>query len=99
GLRLMVMQAGNSKFACGSTEQARGRSCEDMEAVDLEIQAAKDMQTDIDNRCGGPGCGWYRIVTSPQQAREVINAGKLAVVLGIEVDSLFGCGIDDRCTS
>ena len=37
------------------------------------------------------GKGWYRIVYSPQEARTVIAAGKLAVVLGIEVDYLFNC--------
>ena len=40
---------------------------------------------------GGPGQGWFRIVTTPQQARDAVRAGKLAVVLGIEVDNLFNC--------
>ena len=38
----------------------------------------------VDAQHGGPGKGWYRIVTNPGQAREVINAGKMAVVMGIE---------------
>lgn len=61
-----------------------------MEAVDLQIRAARAMEASIDARSGGPGLGWYRIVTSPAEARSVIAAGKLAVVLGIEVDNLFG---------
>jgi microsomal dipeptidase-like Zn-dependent dipeptidase len=61
-----------------------------MEAVELQIRAAKAMEAYIDEISGGPGLGWYRIVYSPAQAREVINAGKLAVVLGVEVDNLFG---------
>ena len=38
----------------------------------------------VDAQYGGPGKGWYRIVTNPYQARRVINEGKLAVVMGIE---------------
>ncbi len=71
-------------------EKAEGRTADDMEAVDFQIRAAKEMEAYIDSISGGPGQGWYRIVYSPQQAREVISAGKLAVVLGIEVDNLFG---------
>lgn len=98
GLKLMVMLAVNNEFACGLIEKAPGRSCDDMEAVDLQIQAAKTMEQYIDAKSGGPGLGWYRIVTSPQQAREVINNGKLAVVLGIEVDGLFGCKLGADCS-
>jgi len=35
--------------------------------------------------------GWYRVALSPQKAREIIEDGAMAVVIGIEVDSLFGC--------
>ncbi len=33
--------------------------------------------------------------THPSEAREVINDGKLAVVLGVEVSEVFDCGLDD----
>ncbi len=39
--------------------------------------------------------GWERIVTDPFEARRVANDGKLAVILGIEVSRLFGCGINN----
>ena len=56
----------------------------------------------VDAQHGGPGKGWYRIVTTPDQARSVINAGKLAVVMGIETSVPFDCtqklGVPDlRC--
>ena len=36
-------------------------------------------------------------MTDPFEAREVINDGKLAVVLGIEISKLFDCGVyNDR---
>src|SRR5262249_44766117 len=91
GLRLMVMLAVNNEFLCGKANKVRGRTCNDMEAVDLQLQAAKDMEVYVDAKFGGPGAGWYRIVRSPSEARAVMEAGKLAVVLGIEVDYLFNC--------
>ncbi|HSE72847.1 MAG TPA: hypothetical protein VLA97_18930, partial [Nocardioidaceae bacterium] len=47
----------------------------------------------IDAQSGGPGEGWYRIVRSPFEAREVINEGRLAVVMGIETSVVFGCSM------
>lgn len=98
GLRLMVMLAVNSEFMCGRVSKAPGRTCNDMEAVDYQLQAANDLQAYIDNKNGGPGKGWYRIVTHPQEARSVIAAGKLAIVLGIEVDNLFGSYLPSTLT-
>ena len=53
-----------------------------------------EMQDYIDAQFGGPGKGFYRIVTNPFQARKVINAGKMAVVMGIETSVPFGCTIE-----
>jgi hypothetical protein len=49
------------------------------------------MQNYIDAQFGGPGKGFYRIVKSPFEARKVINAGKMAVIMGIETSVPFGC--------
>jgi microsomal dipeptidase-like Zn-dependent dipeptidase len=43
--------------------------------------------------------GWYRIVYTAEQARETIEAGKLAVVLGMEVPDPFGCKEKKNCTA
>jgi len=91
GMKLMVMLAVNNERMCDMTEKAQGRTCNDMEAVDLQLAEAKKMEAYIDAKSGGPGRGWYRIVRSPKEARDVIGQGKLAVVLGIEVDYLFNC--------
>jgi hypothetical protein len=96
GLRLMVMMAVNNEEACQAVIQADGRTCNDMEAVDWQLAEAKNMEAYIDRKNNGDG--WYKIVYSPQQARDVINAGKLAVVLGIEVDHLFNCRTERDCT-
>ena len=52
---------------------------------------ARSSSTTSTRSTAGPGKGWYRIVTSPWQARKVINEGKLAVIMGIETSVPFGC--------
>lgn len=66
-------------------------SCDDMDSVRLQARQMYRMQDYIDAQAGGPGEGFYRIVKSPWQARKVINAGKMAVVMGIETSVPFGC--------
>jgi microsomal dipeptidase-like Zn-dependent dipeptidase len=106
GLRLMVQHATSNAVICqllaGSGTQPTRYSCDDMVAVDRIIEETKKMERYIDAHAGGPGEGWFRIVDSPEQAREVINDGKMAVVLGIEVSHLFDCFLvppegEDRC--
>ncbi len=98
GLRLMVTHAVNNEVLCRLSKRREGFACEDMPTVDRQIQAVKDLEAFIDQQSGGPGQGWFRIATSASQARQILEEGKLVVVLGIEVDSLFGCGLSDPCT-
>src|SRR3984957_190337 len=63
-----------------------------MASVHIQAAALYALQNYIDAQSGGPGKGWFRIVTNPFQARQVINEGKLAVIEGIEVSRIFGCG-------
>ena len=62
-----------------------------MDSVRLQAKDMYKMQDYIDAQFGGPGKGFYRIVKNPFQARKVINAGKMAVVMGIETSVPFGC--------
>ncbi|MGH9458320.1 MAG: hypothetical protein ACRD2J_11860 [Thermoanaerobaculia bacterium] len=94
GLRLMVMLAVNNEVLCGAASTREGFGCDDMSAVDRQLDGAYGLQSYIDAQSGGPGKGWYRIVRTPEEARAAINGGKMAVVLGIEVDSLFNCGAE-----
>jgi microsomal dipeptidase-like Zn-dependent dipeptidase len=66
-------------------------SCDDMDSIRLQAEDIYALQDYIDAQSGGPGKGFYRIVTNPWDARRVINQGKLAVVLGIETSVPFGC--------
>ncbi len=93
GVRMMVQLAVTNEALCGMGKLRDGFTCDDMDAVDLQIQATKDLERAIDQKDDGliNGSGWYRIAYSPSEARAFIRAGKMAVVLGIEVDSLFGC--------
>lgn len=107
GLRLMVMLAVNSEDMFGRGEnqipligshafqkvRAEGRTGNDMEALEWQVRAAYQFQAHIDEEYG-PGKGWYRIVRDPQEASEVIKSGRLAVILGTELQHLFNCDKD-----
>ncbi|HEX6601503.1 MAG TPA: hypothetical protein VF030_02575, partial [Solirubrobacterales bacterium] len=75
--------------------------CDDMDSIRLQYKRIRELEAFIDAKAGGPGLGWFRIVRDPFEARQVINEGKLAVVLGIETSEIFGCGGSEllpRCT-
>lgn len=100
GLRLVVQHAVSNQVLCdisvGSRAQSVRYSCNDMVAVDRQLEEVRVMERYIDAQSGGPGRGWFRVVTDPAQAREVIAAGKLAVILGIETSNLFDCFVTPR---
>ncbi len=100
GLRLVVQDATTNSIIChfmvGSGVQKKRHSCEDMVNVDRIIEETYAMEAYIDAQHGGPGKGWFRIVLSPEEARDVISEGKLAVVLGIETADLFDCRLTPR---
>lgn len=95
GLRLVVQLAtGNSvlcDFVSGLGAQGTRYTCNDMVSVERSIEEMRGLERYIDAQAGGPGLGWLRIVATPAEAREVINQGKLAIVLGIEISNLFDC--------
>lgn len=91
GLRLMVTNLVDNEALC-ELMTTRTNPCNDMSSVLIQNRDLHALQNYIDAQSGGPGKGWFRIVTNPFQARRVINEGKLAVIEGIEVSRLFGCG-------
>jgi hypothetical protein len=78
----------------------RFNHCNAMLSVDRQYEYLKEIETYIDLQSGGPGKGFFRIVKSPSEARDVIAQGKLAVVMGIEVSNLFNCKLEggEACT-
>ncbi len=95
GLRIMVtLVTGNPTFCqllgvmrLGYTDGG----CSGVDAVELQTDYLYEMQDYIDAQEGGPGKGWFRIVTSPEAARAAIAKNQLAVILGIEHGTLFNC--------
>lgn len=96
GLRVMVNHGTNIAALCRVGQTYAGRpdaDCDDMGVATKQVRYLYDVQDYVDAQFGGPGKGWYRIVKSPAEAREVINDGKLAVILGVEVAQVFSCGV------
>ena len=91
GLRLYVNLLVDNAVLCEIYPYKRN-SCNEMDGVRLQARRIYELQDYIDAQSGGPGKGFLRIVKTPFEARKVINEGKLAVVLGIEVSKLFDCG-------
>lgn len=100
GLRLVVQHATTNSVICnfmvGDGIEPSRYDCEDMTAVDRIIEETWNMQDYIDAQAGGEGKGWFRVVSTPAEAREVIQAGKMAVVLGIETSDPFRCTLTQR---
>jgi microsomal dipeptidase-like Zn-dependent dipeptidase len=92
GLRLAVVLFFDNAQLCGAWPE-RAHDCDEMASVRREIALLEDLRDYIDAQAGGPGRGWMRIVRSPFEARRAINAGKLAVVMGIETSRLFDCRV------
>jgi hypothetical protein len=90
GLRVFVNLLVDNAVLCEVYPYKRN-SCNEMDGVRLQARRLRELEDYIDAQSGGPGKGWFRVVSDPFAAREVINAGKLAVVPGIEVSRLFDC--------
>jgi hypothetical protein len=90
GERLMVMPVNENRALCELQTNARN-PCDEMATARLELDDIHKLQDYVDAQAGGPGKGFFQIVTDPFQARRVINEGKLAVVLEMEISEPFGC--------
>ncbi len=91
GQRVMVNNLVSNRVICELPVLAKDRGCNEMDSIRLQAQKAYEMEAYIDGIYGGEGKGFFRIVTSPQEATEVIKSGRLAVVLGVETSEPFGC--------
>jgi hypothetical protein len=95
GLRIFVNLLVENRVLCELYPlPALGKnSCDEMASVRLQAQRLRELERYIDAQNGGPGEGWFRIVKDPFEARRVINSGKLAVIMGMEVSEPFGCRV------
>jgi microsomal dipeptidase-like Zn-dependent dipeptidase len=92
GLRVFVNLLVENKVLC-DIYPLKQNSCDEMDSIRLQAKRIRELENYIDAQSGGPGKGWFRIVTDPFEARRVVNEGKLAVVLGIETSEPFGCRV------
>jgi microsomal dipeptidase-like Zn-dependent dipeptidase len=90
GMRLMVMGINENRVLCELQEE-RETSCNEMDTVRRGIKSIRQLQRYVDAQAGGPGKGFFKIVTNPFDARRVINQGRMAVVLEIEISEPFDC--------
>jgi len=86
GLRLVTCLAVNNELLATKTDPSLPH--DDKSAIQAQVSAMKEMVAFVDAREGGPGRSWLQIAYTPEEARKIIAANRLAVILGVEVDSL-----------
>jgi microsomal dipeptidase-like Zn-dependent dipeptidase len=91
GLRIMVEDLVENRALC-ELYPLKQNDCNEMTSAYKQVEDMRELQDYIDAQFGGPGRGFFRLVKTPADARRVVNAGKLAVVLGIEVSEVLDCG-------
>ncbi|HEU0023608.1 MAG TPA: membrane dipeptidase [Thermoleophilaceae bacterium] len=91
GLRIMVNDLVENRALC-ELYPYKQNNCNEMVSAYQQAKDMRALQDYIDAQFGGPGKGFFRLVSSSTEARKVINAGKLAVVLGVEVSEVLDCG-------
>jgi microsomal dipeptidase-like Zn-dependent dipeptidase len=87
GLRLMVAHVVNNALLAAVSG---GGNFDDRTAVDTQIAAIKDLVA--------RHADFMEVAYSPHDARRIVGANKLAVILGIEVDSLGNWGHEGDAT-
>ena len=96
GLRVVVNDLVDNETLCELQRNLSGTpllDCNSMNNAGRQAGSMYAMQNYIDAQYGGRGNGWFQIVHSADEARAVVEAGKLAVILGIEISNLLDCKI------
>ena len=96
GLRIAVNDVVDNETLCElqrNAAQDPTLDCNPMNSAAAQVGTMFLMQDYIDAQYGGRGEGWFRIVLTADEARSVIEQGKLAVILGIEISNLLGCQV------
>lgn len=94
GLRVLVNDLVENGTLCElqrSNSNDPDLDCNEMNQAGRQAGTMYAMQDYVDAQYGGPGNGWLRIVYGADEARAVIESGKLAVVLGIEISNFLNC--------
>jgi microsomal dipeptidase-like Zn-dependent dipeptidase len=86
GLRLITCLAVNNELL--ATKTSPHSPHDDKHSIQVQVTAMKEMIAYVDEQAGGTGKGWMQIAYSPEEAFRIISENKLAIILGVEVDSL-----------
>jgi len=103
GIRIMVSQLVDNEQLCIAQTKSNpaawinGNSCNTMDSLHLQAKRHFELQDYIDAQAGGKGKGFFRIVSSSKQARDVIEDGKLAIVLSADMSSILNCSSSKHC--
>lgn len=86
GLNLLIASMVNFEPLCELMLERNKKypDCSDMASLDLQLDAAARFERNHP---------WFRIVRSPEEARNAISKGRLAVVLSLEASHIFGDGL------
>lgn len=96
GLRVVVNDLVDNETLCELQRNAARtplRDCNSMNNAGQQAGTMYGMQDYIDAQYGGRGAGFFQIVHDSTEARDVIEDGKMAVVLGIEISEVFDCKV------
>ena len=91
GLRIMVNDLVENRALC-ELYPLKQNNCNEMASAYQQANDMYALQDYVDAQYGGPGKGFLRIVKTPAEARRVVNDGKLAMVLGVEISEVLNCG-------
>jgi len=86
GLRLVTCLAVNNELL--ATKSNPRLPPDDRSAIQAQVAGMRAMVDFVNRQSGEAGKGWLQIASSPDEARQIIGDNKLAVILGVEVDSL-----------
>lgn len=87
GLRLLVAHAVNNEQLAANLHGIR--PFDDMTVVEVQLAQMKALAARHSD--------FLEIAYTPADARRIIGSGRLAIVLGVEVDALGGCRRDQDC--
>ncbi len=97
GLRVMVMGVNENRVLC-ELQTNRKHGCNEMDTVRTGFKALHELEDYVDAQSGGPGKGFFQIVTDPYEARRVVNQGRMAVIQEVEISEPFDCANIDAPT-
>ncbi len=84
GLRLITCLAVNNELLAAKSEPVT--SYDDRSAIQAQVSGMKAFAEYVAHLNNGRG--WLQVAYTPQEARQIIADDRLAVILGVEVDSL-----------